>query len=668
MTATGAARVVVAVAAAGTLLLMARPRPDGVQEGSGVSRRAEPPHRAGLKITSPQGRTGTVTRIRIVAQLDGAAAAPLSPVEFLVDGEKVGTVTQGPPWVVEWVDDNPLERREIVVQATNAAGEPLRDSVVLPPWEVTDQTDVNGILLETSVYDAHNRLVSDLAPAAFGVAENQQPQVIDLVTKETVGTDLVLLVDNSQSMAARMDVVRRAAERLAGQLRAKDRAILVPFNSHIGTITGPTRDVATIGEAVHAMTATGRTALLDAIGEGLKLLAGSDGRKSMVLITDGYDEGSHDSLQDVLRIAGETQATIYAVGIGGAGGLSLRGRDMLTRIAEVSGGRAYFPPRDIDLANAVHAITADSQSRYLITYTPSNQRRDGSWREIAVQVPPGLRAKTRSGYFAPEPAPIRPTIEFTVLDGNGRYADLTRADLEVFEDDAEQEVNTFQEAVDPVSIVLELDQSGSMKKAADLVRTTAAEFIHAVRPEDSLALILFSDKPYFAHVLSTNRQWSLDAIAKYTPNGGTALYDALWNALQHVKGIAARRAIVVLSDGRDENNPGTAPGSIHTLDQVMALRKDVGAAIFTVALGSNVDARALERLAVESGGQTYHAADAEGLGAQFQRVVQDLRRRYVISYSSTNRQHDGSWRRVVVRPRNPDFVVLSTNGYFAPEK
>ena len=90
-----------------------------------------------------------------------------------------------------------------------------------------------------------------------------------------------------------------------------------------------------------------------------------------------------------------------------------------------------------------------------------------------------------------------------------------------------------------------------------------------VRKEDSLALITFADKPKFEHVLSQNRQWTLDAIDKYVPLGGTSLYDALWNSLLHLKPVKARRAVVILTDGRDENNPGTAPGSIRTLDEVL---------------------------------------------------------------------------------------------------
>lgn len=621
-----------------------------------------------LRITSPLGRTGTITRIRIVAQITVPPGTVLSPVDFYVDGEKVGTVESGPPYAVDWTDDNPLLRREIAVHAIDGNGTLFRDTVVLPPWEVSEETEVAGVLLETSVFDERGRAISELPADAFSVSEDDVPQTIDLVTREQVPTDLVLLVDNSQSMSARMDLVRRAVDRLVGHLRPKDRAIVAPFNVKIGTITGPTNDKPTISQAIGAMRAGGGTALLDTLKEAASLLRGTEGRRALVLITDGFDENSETTFESAVEAIERVGVTVYAIGIGGVAGISLKGQDTLRKIAGVSGGRAYFPPADRDLVDAVRSITTDSQSRFLITYTPANQKKDGSWRAVAIQVPEGYRARTRTGYFAPPPPPIHATAEFTIMDERRRYVDATKDDLEVFENGVPQTITTFQEAVDPVSIVLVLDESGSMKKSADLVRATAKDFVSAVRPEDSLALITFADAPKFAHVLALNRRWTFDAIDRYNPLGGTALYDALWNSLQHLKGVSARRAVVVLTDGRDENNPGTAPGSTHTFDDVIRLQREVNVTMFMVGLGSNIDVAVNQRLAEVSGGQAYAAADVGALGAQFRRVIDDLRRRYIVGYVSSNIQHDGTWRAIEIRPKQSDRVVLTSAGYFAPEK
>jgi VWFA-related protein len=651
-----------------TLALVALAAATLAAQSKSESGRDARPSTPSLRITSPQGRTGTVTRIRIVAQVDLPSGVLLSPVDFLVDGEKVGTVEHGPPWAVEWIDDNPLLQREIMVQATDANGTVLRDHVTLPAYEVTDETEVTGVLLETSVYDADGRYVSDLPTDSFAVVEDQIQQVVDLITRETVPNELVILVDNSQSMSARMDFVRGAVERLSENLRPKDRAMVVPFNTHIGSVTGPTSDKATVAQAITAMQAGGGTALLDSVREATHLVANAEGRRAIVLITDGFDENSEATVDEVIEAIDRAGVTVYAIGIGGSAGISLRGQDTIRQLVARSGGRAYFPPQERDLVTAVRSITTESQSRFLISYTPTNQKKDGRWRDVKVQVPDGYKVRTRAGYFAPAPPPIRPTVEFTILDASRRYVDVTKEDLEVLEDNVPQTISTFQEAVDPVSIVLTLDASGSMKKDAELLKSTAKHFVVAVRPEDSLALITFADRPKFEHVLSLNRQWSFDAIDRYTPLGGTALYDGLWNSLSHLKGIAGRRAVVVLTDGRDENNPGTAPGSLHTLDEVLALQREVNASIFAIGFGANVDGAVLERLAEVSGGQSYFASDAETLSTQFTRIVQDLRRRYIVSYTSTNDQHDGTWRTIDVRPKNPGAVVLTSGGYFAPDK
>jgi VWFA-related protein len=627
---------------------------------------AQPPADASIRITSPLGRTGVVTKLRIVAQIHMPPGRALAPVSFSVDGVLVGTAPASPYTAVDWTDVNPFERREIVVQSTDDAGHVIQDSVILPPFEVADHTEVKSILLEAGVYDKAGRYVSQLVTSAFGVRENGIPQKIDLVARETLPMNLVLLVDNSQSMSRRMEFVRLAASRLARTLRAQDHVIVVPFNAHLGTVTGPTNDGPTIAQAISVMHAAGGTALLDALRDSTELLKGLEGRRAIILITDGYDENSRVPVDDVLTSAESSQVTIYVVGIGGVAGISLRGEDLLKRVAQETGGRMFLPPREPDLVAVADAVTSDAHSRYLITYTPIDQTKDGTWRAVSVDVPDGYRVRTRAGYFAPAPPPIRPAVEFTVKDLSHSYVEVTADDLEVTEDGVALSVDTFQEAVDPVGIVMALDASGSMKKSADAVRRAARDFVTAVRPEDSLAMITFADKPLFAHLMSTNRQWSLDAIDAYQASGGTALYDALYNSLLHLKDMAGRRAVVVLTDGKDEDNPGTAPGSEHTLGDVLALVKSVGAVIYPIGLGQKVERPILERLAAESGGEAYFPSDVSSLPDEYHRVIENLRRRYILSYTSPNSTHNGAWRAVTIQPRAPGLVISSRGGYFGP--
>ena len=124
---------------------------------------------------------------------------------------------------------------------------------------------------------------------------------------------------------------------------------------------------------------------------------------------------------------------------------------------------------------------------------------------------------------------------------------------------------------------------------------------------------------------------------------------------------------MALTDGRDENNPGTAPGSTHTLEEVIALGRSVGAMVFPIGLGSKVEREVLDRLANESGGTAYYASQTDGLPEQFRQIVENLRRRFVVGYTSTNAAHDGLWRSVEIHARGGALAVSSAGGYFAPE-
>ncbi len=186
--------------------------------------------------------------------------------------------------------------------------------------------------------------------------------------------------------------------------------------------------------------------------------------------------------------------------------------------------------------------------------------------------------------------------------------------------------------------------------------------------EDKLSLLFFSDGVLVAHDFLTDRETSLEAIAGYRPTGGTALYDALNNALATLKRAEGRRAVVVMTDGRDENNAGTAPGSRRTLEEVLEQTKEVEATILPIGLGTNLDRGALERLAEVSGGSAYFPADVTELREKFAQVVENLRRRFVLGYTSTHIARDGSWRNVEIRPKSGDLAVRSRGGYIAPDR
>jgi len=591
-----------------------------------------------VRITSPMGRTGTAAPVRIVAQVQYGDTTPPGQVRFFVDQQLLGAVQQ-PPYALEWVDENPFERREIAVEAVDSLGRAVTDRLVLDPFEVTEVADVASVLLEASVQDKRGRFVKDIDGGAFSVFEDGVKQSLDLVSQEAVGATFALLVDSSASMSRRMDFVQRTAATLAGYMTARDRMLIAPFAKNIRAVTGPTSDRATIVEAVRAIQPDGGTAILDSLAKVPQILAAAEGRRAVVLITDGYDENSSTPFAEALAAVKASGATVYVVGIGGVAGISIKGERLLRQLAVETGGRFFFPSRDAELAEVHDVLTKDVQNRYLISFTPQNQKADGTWRALTV----------------------------TTADPVGQYLDLTAGDIEILENGAVQKLELFQEAVEPVSIVLALDASGSMKKKESDVIASAREFVAALRPQDKLAVVLFADSPVFTHDLTDKREAALDALDRYRASGGTALYDTLAEALLHLKRAPGRRVVVVMTDGRDENNPGTGPGSVRQLKDVAGLIKETGALMFGIGLGVNVDPDPLEQIARLSGGRALFPSDVTELPAQYQRVVDDLRRRYVVGYTSSHIQHDGSWRNVQIRIKDlPTATIRSTGGYVAP--
>jgi Ca-activated chloride channel family protein len=622
-----------------------------------------------IRITSPLGRTGLSGPIRLVAQVEHRDAPRVKIVKFFIDDKLFGETEVGPPFSLEWVDDNPFEPRNIAAEACDESGDCARDVVELKPLEVLEKSEVSSVLLEASVQDRTGHYIGGLTRDDFSLAENDELQTLDLVTSDAVDSTYTLLIDCSQSMARRMDFVQEAASRLLRVLRPKDRVLVAPFRRTIGAITGPTGDRQTVFSAIAKTHAEGGTAVLDSLVEVPRLLQGSSGREVIVLITDGYDENSTHSLEDALRAVKAAQATVFVVGIAGVAGISLKGESALRTIAEQSGGRAFFPSREEELPHVHDLIAADIQQRYLLAYTPTNQQIDGAWRTISLRTRDDTnKIRTRPGYFAPEPPPVRALIEFTVSASTHGPVALSAEDFEVTEDGVRQSLEAFQEAVAPISIVLAVDASGSMKPAADAVKTAAKSFVGALRKEDQLALLVFSDQAVMVHDLTTKREWTLEGLDQYKATGGTALNDALFNALTRLSAIDGRRAIVVLTDGRDENGPGTAPGSRHTMAQVLEQIHDVDATVYAIGLGRHVDHEALESLASRSGGEAFFPDDVDALPDQYRRVIECLRQRYVASYLSTNRTRDGKWRKVDIASVRPELEVKTRGGYFAPER
>jgi VWFA-related protein len=620
-----------------------------------------------FRITSPLGRSGLTGRIRVLARLDGVPAKPAARVAFYVDGVLLAEDTDGPPYEALWDDDNPFERREISAQATLNSGAVLTAAVVLEPMLVTLSTQVTSVAMEASVLDGNGQFVRGLGAEDFELFEDAAAQAIDSFTQRRDPALFTLLIDSSRSMARRAETVRTAARALLESLNDADRVIVAPFSLGITTVTGPTTDRDTILHAIAAIEPTGGTAILNALQEAAAVVNPADTRSAVVLITDGYDEDSTAEFAATVEALRMSDATVYVIGIGGVAGLSLRGEQLLSDLAKATGGRAWFPRDERRLAAAYATAAAEVHHRYSLAYTPANQRQDGAWRSITLTThEPDWEVRTRDGYFAPAASPITVSMEFSAVGEGQLPAAVMAEELEVVEDGVPQVVDTFQEAVLPVTITLALDASGSMVRSAERAQEAAREFVLALRPEDQLSLIVFGDRVNVIHVPTLRRDASLEGISEYAAAGGTALYDAVYDALDGLSAVDGRRAIVVVTDGLDENAASNGPGSLRTWEDVLRRLDQTEAAVYAVGIGSRVDQNRLQSLAERSGGTAYFPSDVTALAVDYAKILDELRRRYGLGYESTNLKRDGAWREVEIRSRRTGVILRSRSGYFAP--
>ncbi|HTP33041.1 MAG TPA: VWA domain-containing protein [Candidatus Acidoferrales bacterium] len=276
--------------------------------------------------------------------------------------------------------------------------------------------DVNLVVLHATVRDRKGRFVSGLRKDDFQIFENGVPQAIREFQHEDVPVAVGLVVDNSGSMSRKRRDVTAAALAFARSSNPNDQMFVVNFNERVCFgLRGAELFSASTAELEHALNgvpANGRTALYDAIEVGLAHLnKASLEKKVLIVISDGGDNASHHALDQVLEIAGRSDAIIYTIGLFDEDDKD-RNPGVLKKLARVTGGEVYLPSETGRVVQVCQAIAADIRNQYTFSYFPSNQKLDGTFRGIRVTAtaPHGgrLLVRTRDGYIASPQRKVRP--------------------------------------------------------------------------------------------------------------------------------------------------------------------------------------------------------------------------------------------------------------------
>lgn len=269
------------------------------------------------------------------------------------------------------------------------------------------QTHVDLVVIPVSVTDRRERSVTGLTKGDFRLLENNRLQLIHSVSREDEPSSIGIVLDLSNSMAANIDRALLAIHALLANTSVGDEFFLITFSDQPRVAAGFTSSVEEIESVLSGSKVGGHTALADAIDFAItKMQEAKHSRRALVVVSDGGDNHSRDTLENLERDVQERDLLIFAVGLydyASATPEKILGSQLLTKLSEKSGGEAFdgFDRRDI--AQAASSIADQVHSRYLLTYYPAKKPDDGKWHATRVTLSghdrKHLHVHAKTGYY-----------------------------------------------------------------------------------------------------------------------------------------------------------------------------------------------------------------------------------------------------------------------------
>lgn len=269
----------------------------------------------------------------------------------------------------------------------------------------TIKADVELVLLDVSVRDPNGGFVSGLDKSAFTVLEDGKPQPITQFANQDVPVTIGLVIDNSGSMRPKKPDIITAGLVLVQASNPQDEVFVINFNDKVRRglpeIVPFTDDIQLLRQALTKDDPAGRTSLYDAIIAALSQIdMGRRDKKTLVVVSDGGDNASTHTLDDVVKMAQEEQVTIYTIGVFDEQDKD-RNPDVLKKLAHITGGVCYLPKKLSEVTDISRQIAKDIRTRYTIGYVPQNTAKAGARKiKVTVQSPSGekLMARSRTEY------------------------------------------------------------------------------------------------------------------------------------------------------------------------------------------------------------------------------------------------------------------------------
>jgi Ca-activated chloride channel family protein len=331
------------------------------------------------------------------AEVEAPEEETVERVEIYLNETRIATLYQ-PPYLHPIVLPKGDALAYVRAVAYLADGNSTESLVFVNAPEEMAQVNVDFVELYATVLDRHGRPVTTgLAARDFTVAEDGARQQIARCEPVTdLPIHAAVAIDVSASMAPNLEKAQAAAlQFLQGMVRPKDRAEVITFNDHPAQRVKFTRDIKTLAGGLAGLKAERGTALYDSLIFSFYTFNGLKGRRALLLLSDGKDEGSRFSFEEALDFARRAGVTVYAVGLGDD-----VDKRKLAKIAEETGGRAFFPRQAGELAGIYAGIEEELRSQVLIAYQSTSTRNDPGFRLVDLKVNrPGVEAKTVRGYY-----------------------------------------------------------------------------------------------------------------------------------------------------------------------------------------------------------------------------------------------------------------------------
>ncbi len=352
---------------------------------------------------------------RLEAKVSFPTEDPVARLEFYVDDVRVATIVR-PPFQTTWDAGPNFDPHRVRVVAVSAFGIRATDEVSTRLLIPDQQTEVRVVNVYATVRKKGHAFVTDLEAADFRIEENGVPQKISHFSRDIREVHWAILLDVSASMeGSRLETARKAGLLFIEALGEKDHALVMTFNDMIDSTDLLSGQFGPLRRQIRDTEAGGGTALYDALVDAAGRLHDADGKKAILLLSDGRDQGldgygpgSVHTFEEALERVQRSDVAVYAVGLGEDLDKQLdfrrrrNLRDVLETLSTQTGGRASFVRREGGLRDAFRRVAREVRMQYSIGYSPSDRPDDGSWRTIRVQTSdPRHEVTAKRGYYAP---------------------------------------------------------------------------------------------------------------------------------------------------------------------------------------------------------------------------------------------------------------------------